>query len=88
MSGFVFDGVWVAGLLYELGVKLELKAGTIEFRNVTFLIPGAVAGSSLIMDNMSFVIEGGLTVAFVGPTGAGKSTILSLIARMFTATSS
>lgn len=55
-------------------------SGKIEFRNVTFTYPdtGIVA-----LDNISFVIPRGETVAILGKTGSGKSTILDLIARLY-----
>lgn len=53
--------------------------GKIEFKNVWFAyIPG-----EWILKDVSFVIEPGQTCAFVGPTGAGKTTILSLIVRNY-----
>jgi ATP-binding cassette subfamily B protein len=60
-------------------VDAEPKPGAIEFRNVTFTYPGA---SKPIIDDVSFVIEPGQTVAVVGSTGAGKSTLINLVARM------
>lgn len=53
--------------------------GKIEFRNVWF----AYEGENWILKNISFVINPKETVAFIGPTGAGKTTILSLIVRNF-----
>lgn len=55
----------------------ELK-GKIEFRNVTFTYPGA---SEPAIHNLSFTIFPGETVAFVGRTASGKSTILKLLTR-------
>lgn len=57
---------------------LEYKIGKIEFRDVSFSYPGS---ERLIIDHLSIVIEGGSTVAFVGQTGAGKSTICNLLIR-------
>lgn len=53
--------------------------GRIEFKNVWF----AYEKDNWILKNVSFVIEPGQKVAFVGATGAGKSTILNLIGRYF-----
>ena len=53
--------------------------GEIEFRDVWF----AYKENEWVLKGVSFKIEAGQTVAFVGPTGAGKSTILSLICRNY-----
>ncbi|HLU87939.1 MAG TPA: ABC transporter transmembrane domain-containing protein, partial [Taishania sp.] len=53
--------------------------GKIEFKNVTFTYEGA---NEPAIKNLSFVVEPGQTVAFVGRTASGKSTILKLIMRM------
>jgi ATP-binding cassette subfamily B protein len=58
----------------------ELRvAGTIEFRDVTFTYPG---GSRPVLSNVSLRIESGSTAAFVGATGSGKSTLISLLPRL------
>jgi len=56
---------------------VEKRGGKIEFRNVTF---GYRKGDP-ILRNISFVLEAGRSLAIVGATGAGKSTILKLINR-------
>ena len=61
-------------------IKMESFKGKIEFRNVWF----AYEGEDWILRDVSFVIEPRQTVAFVGATGAGKTTILSLIVRNYT----
>ena len=53
--------------------------GDIEFKNVTF---GYVKGKT-ILHNISFKAQAGDKIAFVGPTGAGKTTIISLISRLY-----
>ncbi len=53
--------------------------GRIEFKDVWF----AYEGENWILKDVSFVVEPGETAAFVGATGAGKTTILSLIVRNF-----
>lgn len=57
--------------------------GTVEFRNVSFAYPGAAAP---VLRDVSFRIERGRTLAIIGPTGSGKSTIVNLVARFFDAT--
>ena len=56
----------------------EIK-GKVEFRNVVF---GYEKGET-ILDNVSFTVNPGETVALVGPTGAGKTTVVNLISRFY-----
>jgi ATP-binding cassette subfamily B multidrug efflux pump len=58
-------------------------AGKIEFRNVTFRYPGA---SDDVLHNITFDAEPGETTAFIGSTGCGKSTVVSLIPRFYDVT--
>ena len=58
--------------------------GAIEFRDVSFRYPGT---DRLVLENVSFRIEAGETAALVGPTGAGKSTIVALLTRRYDPTS-
>jgi len=53
--------------------------GAIEFRHLTFTYPGA---ERPVLENVSLRIEAGQTVAFVGATGSGKSTLISLLPRL------
>ncbi len=57
--------------------------GTIEFRNVTFRYPDA---EEPILEDISFKVEKGETVAFIGSTGSGKSTLINLIPRFYDVT--
>jgi ATP-binding cassette subfamily B protein len=61
--------------------------GRIEFRDVTFRYPDAAAQSRPTLDGVSFVAEPGRHVAFVGPSGAGKTTIVYLAPRLYEASS-
>ncbi len=60
-------------------VELDDVKGRIEFKNVWF----AYEGDDWILKDVSFVIEPGQTCAFVGATGAGKTTILGLLVRNY-----
>jgi len=57
--------------------------GEVEFRNVSFKYPDA---DEYVLHNISFKAEKGETVAFIGATGSGKSTIVNLVARFYDAT--
>lgn len=61
--------------------------GRIEFRDVTFRYPDAAPLSRPTLDGVSFVAEPGRHVAFVGPSGAGKTTIVYLAPRLYEASS-
>lgn len=63
----------------ETPLDLPEVKGRIEFKNVWF----AYIGEEWILKDVSFVIEPGQKVAFVGATGAGKSSILNLIGRYY-----
>ena len=65
----------------EKAVDIDVKEGRVEFRNVTFSYPDDE--STNIVENLSFSVKGGETVALVGPTGAGKTTIINMIARFY-----
>jgi ATP-binding cassette, subfamily B, multidrug efflux pump len=57
--------------------------GAVEFRDVSFRYPGT---ERWVLRNVSFRIGAGRTVALVGPTGAGKSTVIALLTRRYGAT--
>ena len=57
--------------------------GTVEFKNVSFTYPEAQEEA---ISNISFRIEKGQTLAIIGATGCGKTTLISLIARFYDAT--
>jgi ATP-binding cassette subfamily B protein len=59
--------------------------GRVEFRDVVFRYPDAAATTRPTLGGVSFVAEPGQHVAFVGPSGAGKTTILYLAPRMYEA---
>lgn len=59
------------------------EQGTVEFKNVSFKYPDA---DEYILKNISFKVKKGDTVAFIGSTGSGKSTLINLIPRFYDAT--
>ena len=65
---------------FESGERINKIKGKIEFRNVWF----AYEGENWILKNVSFTIEPGQSVALVGKTGSGKTTITNLINRFYT----
>lgn len=65
------------------GVEHTDKVGEIEFRNVGFRYPDAAEG---VLENISFTAHKGETVAIIGSTGCGKSTLINLIPRFYDCT--
>jgi ATP-binding cassette subfamily B protein len=63
----------------EGAIELDTIKGDIEFRNVWF----AYEEENWVLKGVSFKVEAGQTVAFVGSTGSGKTTILSLLCRNY-----
>ena len=68
----------------ENPVPLAEPRGAVEFRNVSFRYPGT---ERLVLEDISFSADPGQTVAVVGPTGSGKSTLVTLIPRIYDVTS-
>lgn len=64
------------------GIKGDNLAGEIEFRNVSFRYPDAEMNT---LENISFKVNKGQTIAFIGSTGSGKSTLVNLITRFYDA---
>jgi ATP-binding cassette, subfamily B, bacterial MsbA len=65
--------------------SLQVTEGNIRFENVRFAYEGAEGNATL--DDISLSVPGGKTVALVGRSGAGKSTMMNLVPRLFDATS-
>ncbi len=59
------------------------EIGTVEFKNVSFKYPDA---DDYILKNISFKVNRGETIAFIGSTGSGKSTLINLVPRFYDAT--
>ncbi|MBQ8472316.1 MAG: ABC transporter ATP-binding protein [Bacilli bacterium] len=64
-------------------IKNGKEVGTVEFRNVSFKYPDA---DEYMIKNVSFKANKGETIAFIGGTGSGKSTLINLIPRFYDAT--
>lgn len=58
------------------------ETGTVEFKNVSFKYPDA---DEYLLKNISFKAEKGQTIAFIGSTGSGKSTLINLVPRFYDA---
>ncbi|EON65680.1 hypothetical protein W97_04919 [Coniosporium apollinis CBS 100218] len=96
LSGFyseLMKGVGAASRLFELqdreptisptkGKNVTTARGPIEFKNVSFSYPTRPAVT--IFQDLTFRIEQGTNVAIVAPSGAGKSTVASLLLRFYT----
>ena len=59
------------------------EVGTVEFKNVSFKYPDA---DEYLLKNISFKVNKGETIAFIGSTGSGKSTLINLVPRLYDAT--
>ena len=59
------------------------ERGTVEFKNVSFKYPDA---EEYLLNDISFKVNKGETVAFIGSTGSGKSTLINLVPRFYDAT--
>ena len=64
-------------------VKNGTSVGTVEFKNVSFKYPDAM---EYILEDISFKVNKGETVAFIGSTGSGKSTLINLVPRFYDVT--
>ncbi|MBQ9072197.1 MAG: ABC transporter ATP-binding protein [Bacilli bacterium] len=67
----------------KIDVKNTEEIGTVEFKNVSFKYPDA---DEYLLKNISFKVEKGETIAFIGSTGSGKSTLINLVPRFYDAT--
>ncbi len=67
----------------EQGITETNNEGTLEFESVTFVYPD---GEEPVIKNVSFSAKKGETIAFIGSTGSGKSTLINLIPRFYDVT--
>lgn len=67
----------------DLDINQLKEEGTIEFKNVNFTYP---EGKIAVLENISFKIEKGETIAIVGATGSGKTSLVNLITRFYDVT--
>ena len=65
-------------ILFENNEKPEIK-GNIEFNNVSF----QYEKNKPVLNNISFKVKAGETLALIGPTGSGKSSLVHLLARLY-----
>jgi ABC-type multidrug transport system fused ATPase/permease subunit len=66
---------------------LDQVAGKVEFSNVVFSYPvygSLLRSGKVVLDDVSFTVEAGQTVAFAGGSGCGKSTIFNLLSKQYT----
>ena len=68
----------------EKGVRETATHGYLEFENITFAYPGETENP--VLHNISFSVKPGETIAFIGSTGSGKSSLVQLIPRFYDVT--
>lgn len=64
-------------------VELPPIKGEVKFEDVSFIYDKGTPAETRVLENVSFTIKPGETIALVGPTGAGKTTIVNLISRFY-----
>lgn len=79
----ICEVLWTEPKILDGAGTSGTERGTVEFRDVTFRYPNADAE---VLQDISFRAERGQTVAFIGATGSGKSTLINLIPRFYDAT--
>lgn len=81
----VFDIMDTEAEIVDKPTATELPdvQGSVEFSHVSFTYDEGTAAETRVLDDVSFEVEKGETIALVGPTGAGKTTIVNLISRFY-----
>lgn len=64
-------------------IELPGVEGAVEFQNVSFTYDEGTEAETKVLEDVSFSVKPGETIALVGPTGAGKTTIVNLISRFY-----
>lgn len=64
-------------------IELPEVEGAVEFKNVSFTYDEGTEAETKVLEDVSFSVKPGETIALVGPTGAGKTTIVNLISRFY-----
>lgn len=64
-------------------VELPPIKGEVKFEDVSFIYDKGTPAETRVLENVNFTIKPGETIALVGPTGAGKTTIVNLISRFY-----
>lgn len=81
----VFDIMDTEAEIVDKPTATELPdvQGNVEFSHVSFTYDEGTEAETRVLDDVSFKVEKGETIALVGPTGAGKTTIVNLISRFY-----
>lgn len=82
-AGRVFELIDTQSILQEVDNAKELVVtrGDVDFENISFAYPDQP--DVTVLENVSFSVKSGQTIALVGPTGAGKTTIVNLLVRFY-----
>ena len=81
----IFDILDTEPDIVDVSDAMELPEiqGSVEFSHVSFTYDKGTAAETKVLDDVSFRVKPGETIALVGPTGAGKTTIVNLISRFY-----
>lgn len=86
MVSSIFDMIdRKSGIVHDVGEELMTVEGTIELRKINFSYPSRP--NIVIFDNFNLMVPSGKSLALVGHSGSGKSSIISLILRFYDPTS-
>jgi ATP-binding cassette subfamily B (MDR/TAP) protein 1 len=86
MVSSIFDMIdRKSGIMYNVGEELMTVEGTIELRRINFSYPSRP--NIVIFNDFNLIVPSGQSLALVGHSGSGKSSIISLILRFYDPTS-